>query len=200
MEMVQEDVGLAARLAGRIGGLRKSRGLTLEDLAGRSGVSRSMLSLIERSEASPTAAVLDRIAAGLSVSLSTLFAAEPQEAEASPLARRREQVEWRDPESGYVRRNLSPPGFVSPIQMAEITFPAGARVAFDTADREVRLHQQIFVLEGQMELSLGRKRHRLSAGDCLAMHVEGPVGFFNPGPRRARYIVVNVSDRDRNRR
>ena len=70
-------------------GLRSDRGLTLDGLSERTGVSRSMISLIERGESSPTAAVLDKLAAGLGVTLASLFA-EKDSQSASPLARRAE--------------------------------------------------------------------------------------------------------------
>src|SRR5579864_3827782 len=96
-----------ARLAERLYGLRAERSLTLDALAERSGVSRSMISLIERCESSPTANVLEKLAAGLGVTLASLFA-EPARTDAAPVARRAAQTMWRDPETGYTRRNLSP--------------------------------------------------------------------------------------------
>src|SRR5687767_2117678 len=128
------------RLAGRLRRLRASRGLTLDALAERSGVSRSMISLIERGESSPTAVLLDRLATGLGVLLASLFDA-PRPA-ADPVARRADQPQWRDPASGYIRRNLSPSSSISPIQIVEIAFPPGARVAYDTGARGARVHQQ----------------------------------------------------------
>ena len=89
-----------------------------------------MISLIERGESSPTAVVLEKLAVGLNVSLASLF--EAPEPSPGPLSRRADQLEWRDPASGYVRRNVSPGGFDSPIQIVEVRFPPGARVAYET--------------------------------------------------------------------
>ncbi len=125
-----------ARLAERLRGLRRERGLTLDGLAERAGVSRSMISLIERGESSPTASVLHRIATGLGATLASLFA-EEERPEASPVARRADQPAWRDPGTGYLRRNLSPPGFPSPIELVEVVLPPGARVAYDAVPRVV---------------------------------------------------------------
>ena len=102
------------RIAARVRQIRDGLGLALDALAERSGVSRSMISLIERGESSPTAVVLEKLATGLGVPLASLFDAPA--APADPVSRRRDQVEWRDPASGYVRRNVSPPGFASPIR------------------------------------------------------------------------------------
>lgn len=182
---------LNQRIAERVRALRASRGLTLDALAERSGVSRSMISLIERGESSPTAVLLERLAAGLSVPLASLFDApgpNPQ-----PLARRADQPQWRDPASGYVRRNVSPSSFASPIQIVEIEFPPGARVAFDTGARDVRVHQQVWVLEGSIDVSVGDDCHQLHKGDCLAFVLDRPTAVHNRTGKTARYAVVIVS-------
>jgi transcriptional regulator with XRE-family HTH domain len=182
--MLEGDIH--SRIASRVGALRAAHGLSLDALAARSGVSRSMISLIERAQASPTAAVLEKLAAGLGVSLASLFEV-PAEAP-QPLTRRSEQPVWRDPESGYLRRNVSPMG--TALQIVEVEFPAGARVALEGTFREPPLHQQIWVLEGSIELSRGERVDRLEAGDCLAMEMGGPIVFRNPGAASARYAVV----------
>ena len=85
-----------------------------------------MISLIERGESSPTAVVLEKLAAALGVMLASLFAAPSAGAMAhSPVARRADQPQWRDPASGYLRRNVSPPGARQPVQIVEIHFPPG---------------------------------------------------------------------------
>jgi transcriptional regulator with XRE-family HTH domain len=177
------------RIAHQVRTLRTARGLSLESMAARCDVSRSMISLIERGESSPTAVVLERIATGLDVPLATLFDAAPDRGE--PVARRGAQQQWRDPESGYVRRNVSPSGVGSPIQIVEISFPAGARVAYETGPR---IHQQVWVLEGEISVTVGDDRHHLAAGDCLALQLDRPTAFHNPTARDARYAVVLVSD------
>jgi len=184
-----------ARLAERLRRLRAERGLTLDGLAERAGVSRSMISLVERGESSPTAAVLDRLSAGLGVTIASLFADEAR-ADSSPVARRADQDSWRDPETGYVRRNLSPPGFPSPIELVEVVLPAGARVAYDTpgAARAVGISQQLWVLEGRVEVTVGEVTHSLRVGDCLAMRVDGPTAFRNPADRPARYVLALTTD------
>ncbi len=180
------------RIAARVRGLRSASGLSLEAVAQRSGVSRSMISLIERGESSATAVVLEKLAASLGVALAGLF--EDTQAPASPLAKRKAQPRWRDPASGYLRRNLSPPGFAAPLQLVEVEFPPGARVAYESGAREVPIHQQIWMLEGTIELRVGDEQFHLEAGDCLAMQLDRPTGFRNPGRKRARYLVAILSD------
>jgi transcriptional regulator with XRE-family HTH domain len=187
---------LNQRIAERVRELRAAHGLSLEALAGKSGVSRSMISLIERGESSPTAVVLEKLAAGLGVMLAALFdaPAAPAQAPAGPVARRDDQPHWRDPASGYLRRNVSPPGVPQPMQIVEIQFPPGARVAFETGPRDVRVHQQVWVLEGAIDITVGTERHRLRDGDCLAMQLDRPTMFHNPTRKPARYAVVSASD------
>lgn len=175
-------------IAARVHRIRTDAGLSLEAAAEATGVSRSMISLIERGESSPTAVVLEKLATGLGVTLATLFDAPA----ASPdrVSRRAGQSEWQDPGSGYRRRNVSPPGFASPLQIVEVVFPPGARVAYETGPRPGVTHQQIWILQGAMEITIGDERFDLSVGDCLAMILDQPVAFHNPTSRPTRYAVV----------
>jgi len=184
-----------ARIARAVRTLRADRALTLDALAARCHVSRSMISLVERGESSPTAVVLEKIAAGLGVTLATLF--DDASAPANPLSRRGDRTPWRDPQSGYVRCNISPANFPSPIQIVEIVLPAGARVAYDNGARDVSIHQQIWVQEGSVEVTVGRVTHRLSEDDCLAMTLDEPTAFRNRTRKPARYIVTVASERSR---
>jgi transcriptional regulator with XRE-family HTH domain len=190
-----ETPDLNERIAERVRKLRAAEGLSLEALATKSGVSRSMISLIERGESSPTAVVLEKLAAGLGVMLASLFdAPETSPAPSGPVARRDDQPEWQDPASGYLRRNVSPPGVPQPMQIVDVHFPPGARVAFETGPRDPRVHQQVWVLEGAIDVTLGAERHRLREGDCLAMQLDRPTMFHNPTRKPTRYAVVIASD------
>lgn len=185
------DDPINARIAARVHQLRSTRGMSLAAFAKSSGVSKSMISLVERGETSPTAVVLEKLATALGVSLASLF--DAPSASAEPVSRRASQVEWRDPASGYLRRNLSPAGFASPIQMVEVSFPPKARVAYETSARPGVVHQQVWVLQGTIEVTLGDERHELDAGDCLAMVLDKPITYRNPTSKPARYAVVIVS-------
>lgn len=178
------------RIARRLRELRDAQGLSLDALAERSQVSRSAISLIERGQSSPTAAVLDRLSSALGVTLASLFedSAAPA-AEPSPMARAAEQPEWTDPASGYVRRNLSPAAR-SPLQLVEVHFPPGERVAYDTGARDAEIHQQVWVIEGTMEMTVGDAHWRLNTGDCLTMRLDRPIVYHNPTRRPARYLVA----------
>lgn len=191
--MTESTPGINQRIAARVRALRDANGLSLEALAQRSGVSRSMISLIERGESSATAVVLEKLATSLGVALAHLFEdARPQPA--SPLARRVAQPQWRDPASGYLRRALTPTGIGAPVQLVEVEFPPGAKVAYESGARELPVHQQVWVLEGTIELGTGGQLHRLEAGDCLAMALDGPTSFRNPTRKPARYLVALAND------
>lgn len=195
---------LNLRIAERVRDLRAVQGLSLDALAGKSGVSRSMISLIERGESCPTAVVLDKLAAALGVTLPSLFDAPAFAASAlrrdrpaagarsrgGPVARRADQPEWQDPESGYRRRNVSPPNVPQPMQIVEVHFPPRGRVAFETGGRDMRVHQQVWMIAGAIDITLGTERHRLREGDCLAMELDRPTMFYNPTRKTARYAVV----------
>ena len=193
--MAEPPTDLNGRIAERVRELRATRRLSLDALAVRSGVSRSMISLVERGESSPTAVVLEKLATGLGVTMAAMFNAPGASgASTGPVARRAEQPLWLDPASGYRRRNVSPPSVPQPMQIVEVEFPPRARVAFETGARDVRIHQQVWVLEGTIDITLGDERHRLRDGDCLAMVLDRPTMFHNPTRKPARYVVVMASD------
>ncbi|HEX7981391.1 MAG TPA: helix-turn-helix domain-containing protein [Gemmatimonadaceae bacterium] len=191
-----DTLSLNARIADRVRELRAARGLSLDALATRSGVSRSMISVIERGESSPTAVVLEKLSVGLGVPLARLFdaPAEDEMLPAGPVARRADQPEWRDPASGYLRRNVSPSGVGQPFQIVEVEFPPRARVAFETGARDVRVDQQVWVLDGCIDVTWGDERFRLREGDCLAMQLDRPIMFHNATRKPARYAVVIASE------
>jgi len=196
--MEDSPTDLNGRIAERVRELRAAHALSLDALAARSGVSRSMISLVERGESSPTAVVLEKLAAGLGVTMAAMFEAPRVAATAGgPIARRDQQPLWRDPGSGYVRRNVSPAGVPQPMQIVEVEFPPKARVAFETGARDVRIHQQVWVLEGTIEITVGDEHHRLRDGDCLAMQLDRPTMFHNPTRKPARYAVVMASEPSR---
>ena len=185
------EPNLNERIATRVRQLRAERAMSLEALAERSGVSRSMISLIERAETSPTAVVLEKLAAALNVTLASLF--ETPVSRSGPVARRSDQVSWRDPGSGYVRRNVSPGGYPTPIQIVEIEFPPGAHVAYENESRQTPLHHQIWVLNGKIAVTVGDREYELGAGDCLAFVLDRPTAYRNRSRKLARYAVVVVA-------
>jgi transcriptional regulator with XRE-family HTH domain len=184
MDVTSDSIDTA--LGERIKALRLEARLTLDQLAARTGISRAMLSRVERGESSPTAQLLNRLCAGLGVTLSALFAAAASTA--SPVRRRRDQTAWRDPGSGYVRRVVSPADTGSGTEIIAVDFPAGAEVAF--APHLSGVDQHVWILEGGMQISVGEETYDLAKGDCLLMQIDRPVAFRNPHDRPAQYAVV----------
>jgi transcriptional regulator with XRE-family HTH domain len=176
------------QLATRIKSARMSRGWTLDQFAESSGVSRAMISKIERGEVSPTAATLARLASGLGVSVASLFANTHDNP--SPLSAAASQTVWTDPETGYMRRNVSPSAAQGAAEIVDVTFPPGQRVVMENARGWDGLAQQIWLLEGQMEMTVGEVTTVLSKGDCLFMRLDKPLIFHNPGKAPARYAVI----------
>jgi transcriptional regulator with XRE-family HTH domain len=186
--MSMAETGIDGRIGDRVRAFRAERGLTLDGLARQADVSRAMLSRIERGESSPTAQLLAKVCGGLGVSLSALFAAAEAPA-GGPLSRRADQPTWRDPESGYVRRNVSPPGNGSAVEVVEVEFPPGGSVSFENR-RVAGADQHVWVLDGTLELEVGGEAFRLETGDCLVVRFGVPVAFRNPSARPVRYAVI----------
>lgn len=183
-----DDINI--RIAHRIRELRLARGYTLEMLATRCQVSRSAISLIERGETSPTAVVLEKLANGLEVPLTQIFINQTSSSSPQPLIHRNEQAEWRDPETGYIRRTVSPPNLRLPFQIVEIEFPPHSRVTYEISESSKVVQQQLWVVEGQIDIQLGNNSYALGQGDCLAMQLDQPVIYSNNSSQVARYILV----------
>jgi transcriptional regulator with XRE-family HTH domain len=180
-------------IASRVLSLREAHQWSLTQLAERSGVSRSNISLIERGESSATATVLDKLAGALGVTLASLFeAGGDAPSSPSPFSPAAAQPVWTDPASGYVRRQLSPAAR-SPLQLVEVIFPPGQRVAYDQVRREADVYQQIWLIEGEMEITAGAGRWTMAPGDCLAIREDQPISYANPGVAAARYLVGLVT-------
>jgi transcriptional regulator with XRE-family HTH domain len=187
--MMENETGTFERsIAERIKHLRIEGNLTLDQLASASGVSRAMISRIERGEASPTAALLARICAALGLSLSGFFAEDDEVV--SPMVRRADQPTWQDPETGYIRRAISPPRVGSDVDIVEVHLPAHARVSFPPHTASRGMTQYVWLLEGALKMTTGDEEYLMSAGDCLFMPVGDGHTFHNPSDTAARYAVV----------
>ncbi len=180
---------LDRRIAARLLAERTNRSWSLEQLAERSGVSRAMISKIERGESSPTAAVLGRLSAAFGLTLSQLLARAEQEA-ARLLNREAEQERWRDPDTGFERRALTPPGSTSPLELVWGELPPRARVDYPASAFTFIEDQQIVVIAGQLSFTQGAQKYQLRAGDCLRLGPPADCRFENPGGVPSRYLVA----------
>lgn len=175
---------LSASIATTLHAARTARSLSTGALAELAGVSRTMISKIERGEAQPTAALLARLSGALGMTLSELVA----RAEGGRLARVADQPTWVDPETGYHRRAVSP-ATGGPLELVEIELPAGARVS-SPAEAYTFIHQQIWLLAGRLDFHEGDTRHELHPGDCLQLGPPQPCTFHNPTDEPCRYLVA----------
>ena len=177
------------RIAEQLARLRAEHEWSLDELAARTGISRATLSRLERSELSPTAQMLGKLCGVYGWTLSRLMA----EAESRPpsLVPASEQAEWKDPESGYRRRLVSPPAPGLRGELVLVRMPAGASVSFDTSPVP-GLEHHLWMLEGSLTLEVEGLVFRLQAGDCLRYALSGPTRFQGTGKREARYVVAIV--------
>jgi len=178
-----DDITL--KIAARIRGERTARRWSLDDLAERASVSKAMISKIEREEVSPTAAILARLAAAFDMTLATLLV----RAEGGPrLSRAVAQPVWRDPATGYVRRQVfSRPDH--PLELVEVELPPGQKVNFP-AWSYAHIRQIVWVRKGQLTLSEGNDRHALKPGDCLGFGPPSAVTFANESEAPCSYVVA----------
>ena len=167
---------------------REQLGLSANDVAERSGVSRAMVSKIERLEVSPTAALLGRLCNGLGITLSSLIASA-ESAAGPPIARAAEQPVWRDPDTGLRRTMISPRNTGSRMELVHVELPGGAEVSYD-AQHHTRYDQHVWVLQGKLTLTIEEEEIDLGVGDCIRSRVDVATAFANRGRGACRYLVV----------
>jgi len=165
---------------------RDQRGWSLADLAERSGVSKATISKIEREEVSPTAVVLVRLASAFDLTLAGLLLRA--EGAGQLLSRAADQPVWRDPASGYVRRQIFERAD-HPVELAQVELPPGAHVGFPAASYR-RIRQLVWVLEGELTVEEGGAESRLAAGDCLAFGPPADSTFSNESDAPCVYLVA----------
>lgn len=179
------DDALSA-LAQRIRLEREAKGWALSELAARSGVSKAAISRIERGEMSPTASVLVRLATAFDLTLAGLLARA--ESAGGQLSRAADQPVWRDPATGYVRKQVyARPDH--PVELVCVELPPGARVDLPSSSY-VRIRQLVWAQTGVLTLIEGGKKEVLRAGDCLGFGPPSDVTFANETNRPCSYVVA----------
>ena len=178
----------ASPVGARVRALREGMGLSLRDLAQRSGVSAPMLSQVERGETSPTLAVAERIAAGLDLTLSQLLRLD--EADGVSIVRVSERRSGGG--RGHRYEVLTPP---LPGQRAEVslhTLRPGAATAGqdDPPMHEPGSRETAVVAEGRVRLVCGGVAQELGQGDAVTFDSDLPHHFENPGDEPARFYAV----------
>ncbi|MER7394721.1 XRE family transcriptional regulator [Streptomyces sp. NPDC000151] len=191
---------LVTRIGARVRAERERRRWTLAQLADASGVSRAMVHRIERGESSPTAVVLGKLSGAFRISVSSLLAMAEDATDGTDGGNATgggdskhggavDAAEWRDPATGYRRRQLSSPRF--PAELAEIRLPAGAHVPYPAAAFAF-VQQIVWVLDGRLTFHEGDETHELAAGDTIELGTPAPRAFANRTEQECRYAVILV--------
>jgi XRE family transcriptional regulator, regulator of sulfur utilization len=180
--------GVAPAVGPRMRALREAMGLSLRDLAERSGVSAPMLSQVERGETSPTLAVAAKIAAGLELTLSQLLRLD----EGSNVAVSRADSRRHSERGGHRFEELTPP---LPGQRADVslhTLEPGATTGGreDPPMHEPGSRETAVVLSGTLALIVDGSRHELGAGDSVTFDADLPHHFENEGEEPTRFLAV----------
>jgi transcriptional regulator with XRE-family HTH domain len=175
-------------VGGRIKALREAMGLSLRDLAERSGVSAPMLSQVERGETSPTLAVAEKIAAGLELTLSQLLRLDEGEHVGISRAGERRRYE----RGGHRFEELTPPlpGQRADVSLHTLTPGATTGGAGDPPMHEPGSRETAVVLEGALALFIEGSRHDLSSGDSVTFDADLPHHFENEGEEPTRFLAV----------
>jgi transcriptional regulator with XRE-family HTH domain len=184
---MQED--LTTRLAERLKRLRQERGLSLEQLAERSGVSRASLSRLENAEVSPTAEVLGKLCAVHGLTASRLMAMV--EEAFAPFVPPQAQPVWTDPATGYERRSVSPPATGLSGEVLRCRLPPGVRIAYGRSPVE-GLEHHLVMIDGRLEIEVEGAAHRLAPGDCLRYRLHGATVFQADPEAGASYFLFLV--------
>jgi transcriptional regulator with XRE-family HTH domain len=177
---------LLSALGERIRLARLGRRLSLDQVASRAGVSRSMLSAVERGAKVPTVLVLDRIATALDSSIARLLGEE--RSARVILLRKDEQDVARDP-SGWERRILSPvlPGVEFEFMRTTIDagVDAGAFSPHAAGSREY-----VAIESGTLLLTVDGTPYTLRAGDSIYYAGDCVHSFVNAGKRPCVYYLA----------
>ncbi|KAB8194903.1 helix-turn-helix domain-containing protein [Nonomuraea phyllanthi] len=166
-----------AELGLRIRAERRARGLTVERLAALSGISRSMISEVERGAKTPTVLVLDRLATALGTSIGRLLD-EPAHA-ATRVLRHGEQRVLRDP-SGWERRVLSPVLADVEFEFMRTTIGPGVD-AGEFAPHAPGSREYLAVERGGLRLTINGRPYELEAGDSAYYPGDSRHAFANDG-------------------
>ena len=170
--------------------MRFSRGLTLDDLSRAAGVSKSMLSQIEREKANPTIAVAWRLANALGVSIGELLSSETRLADTIRVLEAHEQPTMAGDHAGYLLRILGPMELAGKFEWYELTLAAGGILASSPHDPGATEH--LTLLEGAIELEVDGEKKKLKSGATARYQADRPHSIHNPGKSKARALLVVI--------
>lgn len=177
----------AAQLGARVRDLRQQQRLTLDALAARSGVSRAMLSKIERGENNPTLVVVVKVALGLGITTSQLIGVE--ERREVVLVPKERRMVFRDEETGFERQLLFPTFDGNSIEFVRHVLPPGIMSGDMPAHK--RGDEKYIVVEcGRLRVVLPRAAYLVEEGDALYFECDVTHRFENAGEGTCSYFLV----------
>jgi XRE family transcriptional regulator, regulator of sulfur utilization len=173
----------------RIKALREAMGLSLRDLAERSGVSAPMLSQVERGETSPTLAVAGKIASGLELSLSQLLRLDEGGSVSVVQAQSRRRGGGA---SGHSYEIVTPglPGQRAEVSLHVLQPGSATGGADDPPMHEPGARETAVVTGGQLRLICAGTTYDLKEGDSVTFDADLPHHFENPDGSEARFFAV----------
>jgi transcriptional regulator with XRE-family HTH domain len=188
-----DDVGaaeLGRRVAEHLRERRKARGMSLDDLARSSGVSRAALSQVETRKSNPTVGLLWKIAVGLGVPFSELIG---ERRTGATVLRRGDAQVLRSLDGKLESRPLSPAGSSPLVELYELRLSARSTHASEAHAPGTR--EILVVLTGSLRLRVGEEVHDLGPGDSIGFPADRPHAYENPGASDARYHNVILYER-----
>lgn len=186
-----KDAALSTQLAQKIRQERTAKGWSIAELALASGVSKAMISKIERAETSPTAALLGRLSGAFGITISVLLASTESGDANSHVVRHGDQEVWQDPETGYMRRALTPPG--ADPEMITVELPAGASVSYPASSYSFVKGHCIWMMSGRLKITEGARLVEINKGDSFMFDLTQTCirTYENPSASKtARYLVT----------
>jgi len=187
-----ENGGASQALADRVKLFRKRKGQTLEDLASSCGVSRSMLSQIERAQANPTLEVACRIARAFSISVGELVD-EPWTRSAIELIRGDDPAHLYQSDDECCIRTLSPLNMEKDIEFYEIIL--SARASLHSAAHFEGTKELFTLSKGRVKIIAGDDHSRLTKGDSAHYRADMQHSISNIGRGKAKgYLVVTYNN------
>jgi transcriptional regulator with XRE-family HTH domain len=170
--------------------LRLARGLTLEDLSRIAGVSKSMLSQIEREKANPTIAITWRLANALGVAIGELLASETREVESIRVLEAHETPTLPGSHAGYILRILGPMELAGKYEWYELTLAAGGELASQAHDPGTNEH--LTVLHGAIEVEVGTSKRKVRTGGTARYPADQDHVLRNTAKTEAKALLVVV--------
>lgn len=182
---MEKTDAILSRLPARLKQARQAKGLSLDAVAKLSGVSRSMVSQVERGESSPTVSTLWNLTRALQVDFAGLLDEQP--ASRIEVLRSHEVPTIENHGSGCTIRILSPPEDAGSHEVYELRFAKGGVLDSDPHARGTR--ENLTVIEGALTVTSGEGRDRLQAGETARYAADVPHRLEAEGPARAFLVV-----------